>query len=55
MKKERNMNKEIDKIEKDTILYLLEHESCPQRHLAEAMGCSLGKMNQILKKLKENG
>ncbi len=49
------MNKEIDKIEKDTIIYLLEHESCPQRHLAEAMGCSLGKMNQILKKLKENG
>ena len=47
------MNTELTRIEKEIILYLTEHEFSSQRHLAKEIECSLGMINQALKKLQQ--
>ena len=45
----------MNKIEKDILLFLKKHPFYNQRLLAEAIDCSLGKTNQALHILQEQG
>ncbi len=47
------MNTDLTRIEKEILLYLTEHEFFSQRHLAREIECSLGMINQALKRLQQ--
>ncbi|MCI8333515.1 MAG: phosphotransferase [Lachnospiraceae bacterium] len=49
----KKMNTDLTRIEKEILLYLTEHEFFSQRHLAKEIECSLGMINQALKRLQQ--
>ena len=49
----KKMNTNLTRIEKEIILYLTEHDFSSQRHLAKEIECSLGMVNQALRRLQQ--
>lgn len=49
----KKMNTNLTRIEKEIILYLAEHDFSSQRYLAKEIECSLGMVNQALRRLQQ--